>query len=263
GVDLPEVAPLVARTEGWAAGLRLAALALAGHPDPGRLAAEFSGTERTVAEYLLAEVLDRQDNAVRRLLLRTSILERGHRELTGDGGGEGVRQDLEAANGFVVALDTGRSWFRYHRLFADLLQLELRRTEPDQVAALHRAAAGWFAGHGYPVEAVRHAQAARDWPLAARVLADHWPGLYLAGRAATAHALLAGFPAEQLVADAELAAVAAGDELARGSLEAAERHLGQAERGSALVPEGRRGQAQLLLGMVRLLLARQRGDRPA
>src|SRR5262249_29548669 len=162
-----------------------------------------------------------------------------------------------------VALDGGRSWFRYHRLFADLLQLELRRTEPDQVAGLHRAAAGWFAGHGFAVEAVRHAQAARDWPLAARVLADHWPGLYLAGRAATAHALLAGFPAEQLVADAELAAVAAGDELARGSLEAAERHLGQAERGSALVPEGRRGQAQLLLGIVRLLLARQRGDRPA
>src|SRR5499427_8567892 len=76
GVDLPEVAPLVARTEGWAAGLRLAALSLAGHPDPGRLAAEFSGTERTVAEYLLAEVLDRQPEQVRRLLLRSSILER-------------------------------------------------------------------------------------------------------------------------------------------------------------------------------------------
>src|SRR5262249_30962359 len=163
GVDLADPAPLVARTEGWAAGLRLAALALAGHPDPGRLAAEFSGTERTVAEYLLAEVLDRQPGPVRRLLVRTSVLERGHRELagllTGGSGGERVLQDLEAANAFVVALDTGRSWFRYHHLFADLLRLELR-TEPDQVAALHRAAAGWLAGHGYPVEAVRHAQAA-------------------------------------------------------------------------------------------------------
>src|SRR5262249_47530633 len=124
-------------------------------------------------------------------------------------------------------------------------------------------AAGWLAGHGYPVEAIRHAQAARDWPLAARVLADHWPGLYLDGQAAVIHELLAGFPAEVRVADAELAAVAAGDELARGSLEAAERHLGLAERGSALVPEGRAGQAQLLLGIVRLLLARQRGNRPA
>src|SRR5215472_17210732 len=145
GVRLPEVAPLVERTEGWAAGLRLAALSLAGHPDPGRLAAEFSGTERTVAEYLLAEVLDRQPGPVRLLLLRTSIMERVNGELagllTGDSGGERVLQDLEAANAFVVSLDARRSWFRYHHLFADLLQLELRRTEPDQVAGLHRAAA--------------------------------------------------------------------------------------------------------------------------
>jgi LuxR family maltose regulon positive regulatory protein len=267
GVDLPEVALLVERTEGWAAGLRLAALWLAGHPDRGRLAAGFSGTERTVAEYLLAEVLDRQPERVRLLLLRTSVLERVNGELasllTGDSGGERVLQDLEEANAFVVALDAGRSWFRYHHLFADLLQLELRRAEPDQVAGLHRAAAGWFAGHGYPVEAVRHAQAAQDWPLAARLLAGHWPGLYLDGQAATVHGLLAGFPAEQLVADAELAAVAAGDELAGGSLEAAGRYLGLAERAPASVPDGRRGQAQLLVGMVRLLLARQRGDRPA
>jgi LuxR family maltose regulon positive regulatory protein len=265
GVDLPEVARLVERTEGWAAGLRLAALSLAGHPDPERLAAEFSGTERTVAEYLLAEVLDQQGEPVRRLLLRTSILERVNGELagllTGDGGGERMLQDLEAANAFVVALDPGRSWFRYHHLFADLLQLELRRTEPDQVAGLNRAAARWFAGHGYPVEAVGHAQAAQDWGLAARVLAAHWPGLYLDGQAAVIHELLAGFPAGQLGADAELAAVAAGDELARGSLDAAERHLGLAER--APVPEGRQAQAQLLVGMVRLLLARQRGNLPA
>src|SRR6516162_1952323 len=253
GVDLPEVAPLVERTEGWAAGLRLAALSLAGHPDPGRLAAEFSGSERTVAEYLLAEVLDRQNEQVRRLLLRTSILERVNGELagllTGDSGGERVLQDLEAANAFVVTVDTGRSWFRYHHLFADLLQLELRRAEADQVAGLHWAAARWLAGHGYPVEAVRHAQAAQDWPLAARVLAGHWPGLYLDGQVVVIHELLARFPAEQLVADAELAALAAADELARGSLEAAERYLDLAER--APVPAGQHGQAQLLAGIVR------------
>jgi len=220
-----------------------------------------------VAEYLLAEVLDRQGEPVRRLLLRTSILERVNGELAGllTGGGDGERalQDLEAANAFVVSVDPGRSWFRYHHLFADLLQLELRRTEPEQVAGLHRTAAGWFAGHGYPVEAIRHAQAARDWTLAAQALADHWPGLYLDGRAAVIHELLSGFPDGVRAADAELAAVAAGDELASGSLEEAERYLGLAERGLASVPAGRRGQAQLLVGMVRLLLARQRGNRPA
>jgi LuxR family transcriptional regulator, maltose regulon positive regulatory protein len=267
GVDLPEVAPLVERTEGWAAGLRLAALSLAGGADPERFEAEFSGSERTVAEYLLAEVLDRQDNAVRRLLLRTSILDQVNGELAdllaGGSGGERVLQDLEAANAFVVALDPGRSWFRYHHLFADLLQLQLRRTEPDQVAGLHRAAAGWLAGHGYPVEAVRHAQAAQDWGLAARVLAGHWPGLYLDGQAATVHELLAGFPDQTRVADAELAIIAAADELAQGSLEAAERYLTLAERHSESVPAGRREYARLLLRTVRLLLDRQRGDLPA
>ena len=269
GVDLPEpaVVMLHERTEGWAAGLRLAALSLAGHPDPARFAAGFSGTERTVAEYLLAEVLDRQSEAVRRLLLRTSILEGVNGELadllTGGGGGERMLQDLEEANAFVVSLDAARSWFRYHQLLAGLLGLELRRTAPGEVTALHRMAAQWFAGHGYPVEAIRHAQAAGDWEPAAGLLAGHWPGLYLDGQAATTHELLAGFPAGVRAADAELAALAAGDELAQGSVEAAERYLGLAQRGMASVPDARHGQAQLLLGIIRLLVARQRGDLPA
>jgi LuxR family maltose regulon positive regulatory protein len=172
-----------------------------------------------------------------------------------------VLQDLEEANAFVVSLDAARSWFRYHHLFAELLNLELRRTDPGEVASLHRAASGWFAGHGHPVEAIRHAQAARDWGLASRLLADHWPGLYLGGQEMTVHTLVAGFPAGVHAADAELAAVAAADELAQGSLRAAERHLGLAERGS--VPEGRRGQAQVLFGVVRMGVARQRGNQRA
>jgi len=269
GVELPEAAleMLYERTEGWAAGLRLAALSLAGHPDPVRFAAEFSGSERTVAEYLLAEVLERQSEQVRRLLLRTSILEQVNGELadvlTGDEGGERVLQELEEANAFVVALDVARSRFRYHRLFADLLQLELRRTASGEIAALHRTAAQWYADHGYPMEAIRHAQAAQDWGLAVRLLGDCWPGLQLGGQAATVHAILAGFPAEARAADAELAALAAADEQAQGSLEAAERYLGLAVRGSASVPAGRRGQLQVLLGVVRLLVARQRGNLPA
>ena len=129
------------RTEGWAAGLRLAALALAGGADPERFSAEFSGSERTVAEYLLAEVLDRQSERVRRLLLRTSILEQVGGELagllTGDEGGERVLQDLAAAGAFVVPLDAARCWFRYHQMLAGLLRLELRRTAPGGVTGLH------------------------------------------------------------------------------------------------------------------------------
>ncbi len=269
GVELaePTLGLLHGRTEGWAAGLRLAALSLAGHPDPGRFAEEFSGSERTVAEYLLAEVLDRQSDATRRLLLRTSILERVSGPLadtlTGGSDGERTLQQLEETNAFVVSVDAGRSWFRYHHLFAGLLQLDLRRTAPGEITALHRAAASWFAGNGYPVEAVRHAQAARDWSVGSRLLADHWPTLQLGGQAATVHELLAGFPAETAAADAELAVLIAADELAQGSLEAAERYLGLAARGSATVPAGRREQLQVLLEMVRLLLARQRGNPPA
>ena len=268
GVQLhkPAVTVLQERTEGWAAGLRLAALALAGHPDPARFAAEFSGSERTVAEYLLAEVLDRQPGRVRRLLLRTSILERVSGELagllTGDQGGERVLQDLEAAGAFVVSLDAARSWFRYHQMFAGLLRLELRRTEPGEVTGLHAAAAGWLAARGFAVEAVRQAQAAGDWELAAGLLAGHWPGLHLDGQAGTVHELVAGFPAGLAAADAELAVVAAADELAQGSLEAAERYLTLAERQSASGPAGRGDYGRLLAGVVRLLLDRQRGNLP-
>ena len=190
GVELadPAVAMLHERTEGWAAGLRLAALSLAGHPDPGRFAAEFSGSERTVAEYLLDEVLDRQPEACGGCCCAPACWSgcpaRWPMPWPEAAGGERVLQDLEEANAFVVSLDAGRSWFRYHHLFADLLQLELRRTAPGEVTGLHRVAAQWFAEHGFPVEAIRHAQAAQDWGLAARLLAGHWPGLHLGGQAA-------------------------------------------------------------------------------
>jgi LuxR family maltose regulon positive regulatory protein len=269
GVKLPDTALAVLheRTEGWAAGLRLAALSLAGHPDPDRFAAEFCGSERTVAGYLLAEVLERQSEDVRRLLLRTSVCERVNGELadllTGQEGGERLLQRLEAANAFVVSLDARRFWFRYHSLFADLLRLELRQTAPTEVPGLHRAAAGWFAGHGHPVEAVRHAQAAQDWGLAGRLLSDRWVDLDHSGQAATARQLLARFPADMVGADAELAALTATAEVSQGSLEAAERFLARAAQGTASMPADRRGRFQARLAMVRLALAERQGDLPA
>jgi LuxR family maltose regulon positive regulatory protein len=255
------------RTEGWVAGLRLAALSLAGHPDPDLFATSFSGSERTVAEYLLAEVLGRQSKHVRHLLTRTSVLGRVNGELadllSGSPGGGRILRELEQANAFVVALDTQRSWFRYHPLFADLLQLELLDTaQQDELARLHGAAAGWFAEHGFAVEAVRHAQAAPDWDLAARLLFDHWFGLVLDGQAATADELLAGFPVSQIAADAELTALLAARELNRGSFGDAERHLHLAAERSASVPAGRRGHLQVALAMFRLTLAQLRSDLP-
>ena len=195
-----------------------------------------------MAEFLLAEVLDRQSEEVRRLLLRTSVLERVSGPLadvlTGSPGGERILQDLEQAGAFVVSLDAGRSWFRYHQLFADLLQLELRRTEPNERAALHRAAAGWLAGHGHPVEAVRQAQAAEDWGMAVRLLSDHWLDLYLGGRGATLVELLARFPRRAVAASPELTTVQVAGELIQGSLEDAGRHLAQATGALPAVPAG-------------------------
>src|SRR5260370_264604 len=124
-----------------------------------------------------------------------------------------------------------RAWFRYHQRFADLLQLELRHSEPAQILALHGTAAGWFAGHGYPVEAVRHAQAAQDWGLAARLLADHWLGLVLNGQGATAYELFTRFPAGAVAADAELIALMAAGGLTWGSAEGAARYPRPAARG--------------------------------
>jgi LuxR family transcriptional regulator, maltose regulon positive regulatory protein len=269
GIELsaPALGLLYDRTEGWAAGLRLAALSLAGHPDPDRFAAEFSGSERTVAEYLLAEVLDRQPPEVRRLLLRTSVLDRVNGELadllTGGSGGERLLQQLEQANTFVISVDARRSWFRYHQLFANLLQLELRGSAQAELPALHAAAAGWYADHGYQVEAIRHAQIAEDWALAARVLSAHWVGLGLNGLGATAYELLAAFPAGVIAGNAELAARRAGVEVGRGSLEEAERYVVLATEKLASVPPDQRGRAQVVLAVVRMRLARRRADLPA
>jgi LuxR family transcriptional regulator, maltose regulon positive regulatory protein len=255
---------LVGVTEGWAAGLRLVALSLARHPDPERYAAGFSGRERVVAEYLLAEVLERQPQDVTRLLLRTSLLERVSGpladRLTGSPGSYRILAQLEDAGAFVVAVDPERTWFRYHHLFADLLALELRRTEPKEVPGLHTVAASWFAERGYPVEAIRHAQAAEDWRFASRLLADNWFGLYLDGRVATAGELLSRFPAGRIEADPELAVLAGANKRMAGSLQEAERYLGLAAQMAASVPEHRRGRFEIALALVRQVLGRSRGD---
>jgi LuxR family transcriptional regulator, maltose regulon positive regulatory protein len=253
---------LYQRTEGWAAGLRLAVISLAGHRDPERFVAEFSGSDRTVAEYLLAEMLDRQPPGVQDLLLRTCLLDRVSGELadvlTGRPGAERVLLDLEDANAFVESLDPGRTWFRYHHLLADFLRLELRRTLPAEVPALHRRAAGWFTVQGQVAEAVRHMQAAGDWAEAARLLAGQSFSLTLDGQAQTMQALVRAFPPG---ADhPELALVRAMGDLARGRLDEAAAHLAVAEAHAGTAPPGRRRRLGVAVASLQLSLARRRGD---
>jgi LuxR family transcriptional regulator, maltose regulon positive regulatory protein len=263
GIALSETgaALLHQRTEGWAAGLRLAVLSLAGHPDPERFVKEFSGSNRTVAEYLLAEMLDRQPGEVQGLLLRTSLLDRVNGELadllTGRSGSERILLELEDANAFVVSVDPERTWFRYHHLFGDLLRLELRRTLAEEVPVLHRRAAAWFTGHGHIVEAIRHTQAAGDWPDAARLLADHSLSLTLDGQTQTIQALLRAFPPG---ADhPELALVRAMGDLGQGYLDEAAAHLTVAETYAETAPPHRQRRLQVAVAALKLSLARRRG----
>jgi LuxR family maltose regulon positive regulatory protein len=183
--------------------------------------------------------------------------------LTGDSGGERILQELERSNAFVVSLDASRSWFRYHRAFADLLQLELRRTEPDEVRALHATAAEWLAEYHYPTEAIRHAQAAENWSLAASLLSEQWFDLTVSGNADIAHELLTVFPNSARAADPALTALTAADELIYGSLEEAQRQIDCATRESASLPADQRRRCEVMLGVLRLAVARQSGDVPA
>ena len=236
GPGLPDasVMPLLERTEGWAAGLQLAGLSLRGHADAAGFVASFSGGHRYVLDYLAEEVLDRQPDEVRRFLLETSVLERLSGALcdavTGRTDSQRMLELVERANLFLVALDEVRGWWRYHHLFADLLQARLRQEQPHRLPELHRGAAAWYERHGFADEARRHALAAGDAVHAARVVEQHVDELILRGEAATIARWLAALPIELTSTRARLclartfAAVAGGDpDTAEQSLDAAQR----------------------------------------
>lgn len=182
GTELPDavVSALGERTEGWAAGLQLAALSLRGRDGVDDVAAfveEFSGSHRYVLDYLAEEVLDRQPDELRTFLLETSVLERlcGPLcdEVTGRTGSQRLLEAIEAANLFVIPLDGTRRWWRYHHLFADLLRARLMQTDPARPPELHRAAAGWYERQALPDDAIRHALAGGAADHAARMVEAH------------------------------------------------------------------------------------------
>ena len=233
---------LEARTEGWAAGLQLAALSLRGQADAAGFVATFSGSHRYVLDYLTDEVLERQTEQVRRFLLETSVLERLSGELcdmvTGGAGGQTMLETVEAAGLFLVPLDEVRGWWRYHHLFADLLRARLRREQPSLVSALHRNAAGWYDEHGLADDAFWHALAAGDTDWAARLIERHFDAFfYLQGEGTTVERWLAALPAEVAGARPRLLLVRALLALAGGRVEAVDNALDAAERASSGFPD--------------------------
>ena len=238
-------------------------ISLSGHPDPDRFVAEFSGTDRVIGEYLMAEMLERQPNEVQSMLLRTSLVDRINGELAdllaGRAGCEQMLLELEDANAFVVSLDAQRTAFRYHQLLVDFLRLELRRTLADEVPDLHRRAARWFADHGDVVEAVRHRLAAGDWTDAARLVADHSFRWVLDGQAGTISAVLQAFPEGASADHPDLALAHAAAELNHGRLEEAAAQLALAEYHVQSAPPARRRRLIVAIASLRLALARRSG----
>jgi len=280
GGDLPGsvVTALAARTEGWAAGLQLAALSLRGEADPARFVTAFSGSHRYVLDYLAEEVLDRQDGQVRGFLLETSVLERLSGSLcdavTGRADSQAMLEAIERAGLFLLPLDEVRGWWRYHRLFADLLRARLQREQPGQAAALHRNAAAWCDGHGLADDAVRHALAAGDAAWAARLIERHIDELLFRSERATVQRWLAALPAglagsrpRLLLAQARLALLSGHLEGVEDLLDSAERAQASAAGGAEEPYEPSTGRGASLLANItatvaldRAFLAELRGD---
>jgi ATP/maltotriose-dependent transcriptional regulator MalT len=235
------VAALAARTEGWAAGLALAALSLRGQDDAAAFVAAFTGSHRYVLDYLAEEVLEGQDEQQRTFLLETSVLDRLSGPLcnaiTGREGGQALLEEAERAGLFVIPLDEVRGWWRYHHLFADLLRARLRQEQPGRLAQLHRNAAAWYEQHGLADDAIGHAAAAGEMLWAARIIEQHFDAVYyLHGEAATIKRWLAALPGglvrsrpRLLLARAQMAAAAGRVEEVEATADAAERASADAD----------------------------------
>jgi LuxR family transcriptional regulator, maltose regulon positive regulatory protein len=232
-LDSGDVQRLQQRTEGWAAGLYLAALSLRGQADPQAFIEAFAGDDRHVVDYLGAEVLQSQEEAVQRFLLQTSILERLCAALcdavTEGSGSAPMLEEIERSNLFLHSLDAKREWYRYHRLFSELLQHELRRRDPELVPALHRRAADWYRREGAVPEAIDHAVAAGEDAEAAELVARHWNSFFNQGRLTTVSDWLDALPEETVAGDPRLAIARAWIALDLGRLDEVEGWLAAAE----------------------------------
>jgi LuxR family maltose regulon positive regulatory protein len=249
GVDLcaADVDALVQRTEGWPAGLYLAALSLRDQPDAPAAIARFGGDDRIVSDYVADALLSDLTAEQVTFLLRTSVLDRLSGSLCdavlAQAGSAGILRDLVRANALVVPLDRTDEWYRYHRLLAQMLRAELRRREPKLERELHRRASRWHADHDDVDAAIRHAAAAGDAQLAGELLWTHAFRYIPQGHNATVHRWLGHFTDEQTASHAPLALVAANAHLADGNRAHAEHWTAAAARALDRVPARRRAPA--------------------
>jgi LuxR family maltose regulon positive regulatory protein len=236
-----DIAALEARTEGWIAGLQLAALSMQGRSDKAGFIQAFTGSHRFVLDYLAGEVLERQPEGVRNFLLQTAILNRlsgslcdavigNHPERTAQDGSRGMLETLEHSNLFVIPLDDQRQWYRYHHLFADVLQAHLLEAQPEQVSSLHQRASAWYEQNGYPSDAIRHALAAGDFERAAGLIEQAWSAMELSYQSATWLGWVKALPDGLIRARPVLSVGYAWALLDVGELEASEARLQAAER---------------------------------
>lgn len=286
GLDLtPEdISALEGRTEGWIAALQLAALSMQGRTDIGSFIAGFAGNDRYIVDYLVEEVLQRQTERVRTFLLRTCLLDRLSGPLcdavTGEPGGKTTLEGLDRANMFVVALDDSRHWYRYHHLFAEMLQAHLFDERADEVIDLHRRASQWYEQQGQPSPAIRHALAAGDIERAADLVELASPAMRRSRQEATIRSWLDGIPDEVVRRRPVLTIGLVGALMAGGEFDGIEERLRDAERrleppvadpeGPQTRPEGKIAVNQMELSrlpgvieMSRAGLAMVRGDLPA
>ena len=235
-----DVAALEKRTEGWIAGLQLAALSLQGRENISDFVAAFSGDDRYIVDYLLEEVLQRQPEGVRRFLLQTAILERLSSSLcdavTGQNDGQAMLETLERSNLFIIPLDNKRRWYRYHHLFADVLQAHALAEWPERLPELQAQASQWYEHHGFFADAIRHALAAQDFERAADLIEQVWPAMRKRQQENTVLNWMQSLP-EPLIRNRPILSVAYALVLLHtGHLETVEARLQDAERRLAQLP---------------------------
>jgi LuxR family maltose regulon positive regulatory protein len=274
GLSVPgaQAAELHTRTEGWPAGVRLAALGLAeGGTVGGAVGGAVGGGQAPaqvpdphITRYLFEEVLAGQPAALRDGLLATCVLDRMCAGLveavTGVRDGERFLAQLRRTNAFVLPLEARPGWYRYHRIFGELLRAELHRTAPERLPELHRRAATWFAAYDLPADALRYALAAQDWQLATSVLTGHWPRLVRYGAGQPGAAPVPPPPPEAVHADPELALAYAAERLDRHDLAGADGYLDLADRHEHLLAPRRRYPFMTIGAALRLAAAQYRSD---